>query len=132
MNAKRVAKKKPLKDDDATIGIKEIFAIRLRTLATEINDWKTFKDKTGLSSADIWRHMRATGNPTTKTIATVARRFGMSDFEFLFLERPEFFKSLDQLQKQIRTEDSTFPFDVFVKPTPAEKAGKAPLKKSKK
>ena len=132
MNAKRVAKKKPLKDDDATIGIKEIFAIRLRTLATEISDWKTFKDKTGLSSADIWRHMRATGNPTTKTITTVARRFGMSDFEFLFLERPEFFKSLDQLQKQIRTEDSTFPFEAFVKPPASDKVRKAPSKKTKK
>jgi DNA-binding phage protein len=132
MNAKRVAKKKAIKEDDATIGIKEIFAIRLRTLANEINDWKTFKDKTGLSSADIWRHMRATGNPTTKTIATVARRFGMSDFEFLFLERPEFFKSLDQLQKQIRTEDSSFPFDVFVKPLPKEEVRKTSPKKPKK
>lgn len=132
MNAKRVAKKKPLKDDDAPVGIKEIFAVRLRTLANEINDWKTFKDKTGLSSADIWRHMRATGNPTTKTIAAVASRFGMTDFEFLFLERPEFFKSLDQLQKQIRTEDTTFPIGVFVKTPPKKKARKAPTSPSKK
>lgn len=132
MNAKRVAKKKPIKDDDATVGIKEIFAIRLRTLANEISDWKTFKDKTGLSSADIWRHMRATGNPTTKTIAQVARRFGMSDFEFLFLERPEFFKSLDQLHKQIQTEDSKFPFAIFVKPSSEKKPRKASSKASKK
>lgn len=132
MNAKRIIKKKPSKDDDATIGIKEIFAIRLRTLANEISDWKTFKDKTGLSSADIWRHMRATGNPTTKTIATVARRFGMTDFEFLFLERPEFFKALDQLQKEIRTEDSAFDFGVVVKPPPKKKARKAASTTAKK
>ena len=132
MSAKRITKKKTTKDDDATIGIKEIFAIRLRTLANEISDWKTFKDKTGLSSADIWRHMRATGNPTTKTIATVARRFGMSDFEFLFLERPEFFKALDQLQKQIRTEDSAFDFGVVVKPPPKKKARKAASSSARK
>ena len=132
MNAKRVIKKKTAKPDDATIGIKEIFAIRLRTLANEISDWKTFKDKTGLSSADIWRHMRATGNPTTKTITTVAKRFGMSDFEFLFLERPEFFKALDQLQKQIRTEDSAFDFGVVVKPPPKKKARKAASSSARK
>ena len=132
MNAKRIIKKKTSKDEDATIGIKEIFAIRLRTLANEISDWKTFKDKTGLSSADIWRHMRATGNPTTKTIATVARRFGMTDFEFLFLERPEFFKSLDKLQEQIRTEDSAFDFGVVVKPPPKKKARKAASSAAKK
>ena len=132
MSAKRITKKKTSKDDEATIGIKEIFAIRLRTLANEISDWKTFKDKTGLSSADIWRHMRATGNPTTKTIATVARRFGMSDFEFLFLERPEFFKALDQLQKQIRTEDSAFDFGVVVKPPPKKKARKAASRSARK
>jgi hypothetical protein len=130
MSAKRVAKRKSTKDEDATIGIKEIFAIRLRTLANEIDDWKSFKDKTGLSSADIWRHMRATGNPTAKTIATVAQRFGMTDFEFLFLERPEFFKSLDQLQKQIRTEDSTYDFGVVVKPPKKKrKAASSPPKK---
>jgi hypothetical protein len=61
----------------------------------------------------------------------VARRFGMSDFEFLFLERPEFFKSLDQLQEQIRTEDSTFDFGVVVKP-PKKKKRKAPAAASKK
>ncbi len=132
MSAKRITKKKTSKDDDATIGIKEIFAIRLRTLANEISDWKTFKDKTGLSSADIWRHMRATGNPTTKTITTVAKRFGMSDFEFLFLERPEFFKSLDKLHEQIRTEDSAFDFGVVVKPPLKKKPRKAASSSARK
>lgn len=132
MKAKRIAKVKTPKNDGTSVGIKEIFAIRLRTLAKEIDDWKTFKEKTGLSSADIWRHMRATGNPTTKTITAVAQRFGMKDFEFLFLERPEFFKAFDVLQNQIRTEDVHFGFDVFVKPTPKAKPRKATRKRAQK
>lgn len=87
MNAKRVAKKKAIKEDDATIGIKEIFAIRLRTLANEIKDWKTFKDKTGLSSPTSGG---TCAPPAIRqpSITATARCFGMSDFEFLFLERP--------------------------------------------
>jgi hypothetical protein len=76
--------------------------------------------------------MRATGNPTAKTIASVAQRFGMNDIEFLFLERPDFFKAFDVLQKQIRTEDSTFSFDVFIKAEQKKKSRKAVSSTSKK
>jgi hypothetical protein len=51
--------------------------------------------------------MRATGNPTTKTITSVAQRFGMTDLEFLFLQRPEFFNAMEKLANRSSVEVQT-------------------------
>lgn len=92
-------------------GIKEIFALRLRNLAVEIDDFKKFKEKSGLSQADLWRHMRAQGNPTADTIAKVAARFGKTDVEFLLDRRAsKLLFTVEKIRNAIASEEWSHDF----------------------